>query len=356
MNNRFRILLKTIQFSLLTIFFSCLTPIEVPVNLSGGKLVVSGQVSTLSDQNIIQLGITAETYRLPLPLSGAFINLTDEEGRTLQYEEDPFIPGSYLLNNYSGVNGKEYFIEIFLPNGRKYKSQVEKMPEPSSLDEVSYKIEDEKVTDFEGIVTNKSFYKIHVRASYSNNAYIKWTVRETFLFSPTDFPDPFGNIPPPCFIDQKADPQRVTLFNGNLFKEREVNNILVTTREIDWTFHERHYFTTYQSTLTKASFEYWNMVNILANQVGSIFDTPPAEIKGNLFNVNNPDEKVLGFFQAVNQSFKRKSFFESDLPNPLPSGKCDFNGSYNDFDYPSRCIDCTTVRNSSYKRPIWFGS
>jgi hypothetical protein len=352
-----RILIKAVIFSAFLAFLSCLTPIDIPVDLNGGRLVISGQISTLSDQNIIQLGITANTNRLPEALNGATINLLDESGASISYVEDPFNNGSYVLNNYSGLEGKTYYIEVKLPNGNIYKSLPEKMPKPSSLDSVSYQIVNENTIDFEGIAANKLFYKIYADASYKEiNTYIKWGVREVFLFSPTDFPDPFGRVPPPCFIDQNADPQRITLLNGELYGTKNINGILVGSREIDWTFHERHYFITYQSTLTKSSFEYWSKVNITANQVGSIFDTPSSEIKGNLFNVNDPREKVLGYFQAVNQSFKRKDFFESDLPYPLPNGKCTFTGSYNDLDYPSRCIDCTTVRNSSYKRPIWFGS
>jgi hypothetical protein len=352
-----KILAKATKFSTFLGLISCLTAIDIPVNLNGGRLVISGQISTLSDQNIIQLGITANTNRLPEALNGATINLLDENGTSISYVEDPFNNGSYVLNNYSGLEGKTYYIEVILPNGKMYKSLPEKMPKSSSLDSVRYQIVNENIIDFEGIAADKLFYKIYADASYKErNIYIKWGVREVFLLSPTDFPDSFGSIPQPCFIDQNADPQRITLLNGELYTTKNINGILVGSREIDWTFHERHYFITYQSMLTKSSFEYWSKVNITANQVGSIFDTPSAEIKGNLFNVNDPAEKVLGYFQAVNQSFKRKSFFESDLPYPLPNGKCDFKGSFNNLDYPSRCIDCTTVRNSSYKRPIWFGS
>jgi hypothetical protein len=42
----------------------------------------------------------------------------------------------------------------------------------------------------------------------------KWGIEGSFLLSPTVFPDPFNAIPPPCFVVQNADPQRITLFNG----------------------------------------------------------------------------------------------------------------------------------------------
>lgn len=349
-----RLMRKLIQFIVLLGLISCLTPIDLPVEIKGGKLVVSGQISTISDQNIIELGTTATTDRLPNPLGGAIVKVVDDMGESIICTEDPIRLGVYTFSNFTGIEGRSYQVEITLPNGKTYKSAVEKMPKASQLDLVDYEIVTEGVVDSDGKFQNKNFYKIYANSTIPKNSFMRWVVREAFLLSPTDFPDPFGLIPAPCFIDQNADPQRIVIFDGSTISSSSINRQLIASREIDWTFHEKHYFTSYQSTLTKEAFDYWRKVNILANQVGSIFDAPPAEITGNIVNEKNPDEKIFGYFQAVNQIFQRKDFYESDLPFSLSSGRCDFTGSLNDLDYPPRCIDCSRVRNSSYNRPDWF--
>lgn len=344
-----------LRFTLFLGCFSCLTQIDLPVEAKGGRLVVSGQISTIVDQNVIELGVTSNTFRLPNPLSDASITLFDDLGGSYVYKENTFKAGLYTLEGYSGIAGVTYHIEILLPNGKKYKSLHEKLPEATQLDSVGYEVVTDEVIDFEGAFTSKRSYKIYINSTIaSNNTFVKWGVRETYLLSPTDFPDPFGLIPPPCFIDQNADPQRVTLFDGSTTSTKAIKRHLVAVREVDWTFLERHYFTTYQSAITKDAFEYWKKVNILANQVGSIFDTPPAEIRGNIMSMNDSDEKVLGYFQATNQVFERRPFFQSDLPFPLLVVKCDFDGDFDPAHYLPRCIDCTTVRNSSFIRPRWF--
>ena len=189
--------------------------------------------------------------------------------------------------------------------------------------------------------------------SVTGGSYLKWNIDEAFLLSPTDFPDPFGSVPPSCFIVQNADPQRINLFNGEEVKAASYEGFLVGSRIIDWSFHERHYFTIYQTSLTKEAFEYWRKVNIVANQVGSIFDTPPAEITGNIRNVNQPDEKVLGYFQVINQTFDRFFLLKADVPFPITASTCTFDNR-NFQDYQTRCLDCLSIRNSSYRRPIWF--
>ena len=344
-----------VKFIWLLFLSSCLSQIDFPTDSLGNRLVVSGQVSTIADQNFIQLGRTADTDRLPFPVSGALINLFDEVGNAYSYREDEFNPGIYLIDNFSGLPSTRYFIRIITPEGETYESTPEVMPDDPGQLTSYYEFERDEYTDFEGTVSNQFFVKVYANSVLpsSENAYVKWNVDEVFLLSPTDFPDPFGYVPPPCFIAQSADPQRITLFNGEEVKANSLEGFLVSSRLVDWSFHERHYFTIYQSSLTKDAFEYWRKVNIVANQVGSIFDTPPAQINGNIRNVNQASEKILGYFQACNQTFSRMYLVKTDVPFPLLENTCTYDNR--EFEkYPKRCLDCLSLRNSSYRRPDWF--
>jgi hypothetical protein len=333
----------------------CLSPIDIPVEIAGGRLVVSGQISTLSDQNIIELGVTANSLRLPIPESFAAILLVDDQGNSFSYTEDSQILGRYLLVGLNGIPGRTYHLEITLRNGKKYTSVPETMPNGSVLSSTKYEMVREETVDLEGAVRTKDFIKIYADSKITSaKTFLKWNVQETFKLSPTDYPDPFGYTPPPCFIIQNADPQRVTQFDGSAISTSIIQGQLVASREIDWTFIEKHYFTTYQSSITKEALDYWRKVNILGSQVGSIFDTPPAEITGNIISVSDPTEKTLGYFQVANQSYQRFVIYQSDLLGPILYGKCDFDGSWNPNHYPGRCINCLTVLNSSHDRPEWF--
>ena len=340
---------------LIILLGSCLSPIDIPTENLGGHLVVSGQVSPIEDQNYVQLGRTAETERLPHPVTGATVQLFDDIGNVYVYEEDEFTEGSYLLHGFTGIPGTTYFIQVNTQEGETYESAPERMPESAGELTSLYNVQNEETTDLEGTVTTQPFLKLYVNTTMpeSGSRFVKWNVEEVFLLTPTDFPDPFSYVPPPCFVAQNADPQRITLINGEEVKTESIDNLLVASRIIDWTFLERHYFTVYQSSLTAEAYEYWRKVNILANQVGSIFDTPPAEITGNITNANDPSEKVFGYFQASNQTFTRRFLLKSDLPFELTVTHCVYDSR--DFQkYPQRCLDCLSLRNSSYRRPDWF--
>lgn len=336
---------------------SCLTPIDFPADVGKGRIAISGQVSTISDRNIVTIGRTADTQRLPFPVEGASVMLVDEFGAFFYYYENPDNPGDYLLDGFTAEPGLKYHLIATLQNGEVYRSSPERVPMMSGSVSTTYEIVNEITTDAEGANLEKPFLKIYAKSSLptaSEDIYIKWNVEEVYAIVPTDFPDPFGYTPPTCFVYQNADPQDFALFNGADVETTSIDGNLVASREIDNTFFDRHYFTTYQSATTKEAYEYWHKVNILANQVGSIFDSPPAEITGNIVNANKSVEKVNGYFQAVNQSYDRFFMLPGYLPFQLLNGKCDFDGSFDPEHYPFRCIDCSSVRNSSYKRPIWF--
>lgn len=344
-----------VQLIFMVFCISCLSPIEIRSDLIGGQIVVSGQVSTLEEQNFVQLGRTANTERLPFPLSGATVTLFDDLGNSYSYVEDEFNPGIYLLPGVVALPGVSYHIQMVTPEGLVFESVPEVTPDVPGSVTTSYEAVTEAYTDRDGIVTSSEFIKIYADVSLpesSTSMYVKWNVEEVFLLTPTDFPDPFAHVPPSCFVAQNADPQSIRLLNGDEITQKSVDRMLVASRIVDWSFLERHYFTTYQSSVTKEAFDYWTKVDILANSSGSIFDTPPAEITGNIYDANDPTKKVHGYFQVVNQTFDRFYILPAALPFRLVMDDCPYdptNGSY-----PTRCLDCLSVRNSSYRRPTWF--
>jgi hypothetical protein len=356
MVNRIRkYLIKIIvQMLCATSLVCCLTPLDFEVENIGGRLVVSGQISPLEDRSIIQLGLTADTKRLPVPVSGATITLQDDVGTILSYSERDDKPGSYERTG-GGIPGRTYHITIGY-NGKTYESIPEKMPEKVGRDSLYYKFAEQTFVDYEGTVLTHQFlqgYSKSILPETTEHLYLRWSMEEVYIIVPTDFPDPFGSVPPSCFVTQQVDPQRVNLFNGSEVRTNVISEQLLFSRILDQSFHTRHYFTVYQSSLSPEAFEYWRKANIVANQVGSIFDTPPAEITGNVRNVDDASEKVYGYFQAVNESYKRFFLVAADLPYLL-NAYCEYSAERDFRTYPVECLNCLHPANSSYRRPDWF--
>lgn len=344
-----------IQLFVVIVLMGCLGQIQVYVDATAGHIVVSGQVSTIEDQNRVALGTTSGPNRLPEPLSNAAVIVHDDQGQQFFWPEDPSKPGIYKPMNFSALPGGEYFVEVILPDGRTFRSSPERVPETVADVEVYHTFEDDLYTDREGIVSTHPFIKI-----YTNNllpetpAFIRWSVEECFIFRPTDFPDPFGHIPPPCYVLTYPDPQRIVLYNGLEQSAGRMDNILVASRLVDRSFYDRHYFTVYQSSLTREAFDYWRKVDIVSNRVGSIFDVPPATVTGNIVNVDDPEVGALGYFQAVNQTMDRFFLLPSDIPVPINYADCVYRSDRQIADYAPECLDCLRLRDSTLERPEWF--
>jgi len=330
-------------------------PIEIVNGRTGGNVVISGQLSNIQeipDQSYVYVGITAETERLPFPISGAVVNLFEGDKFIQAYTEYEFIPGKYVLRDYAGIPGKTYHVQVVLPDNRIYESVPEKMPDHAGSVSTYYKIEREEFIDFEGTLVKQYVVKIFANSTLPelSNRYLLWTVEEVFIVVGTAVTTyPF--TPPPCFVSQSADPQTIVLLDRQHLEATEFQDQPLATRVVDYSFMLRHYFTTYQTTLTQAAYDYWRKVDVLVSQNGSMFDTPPATLYGNISSTLDKSEKVFGYFQTSNQSLHRILLTKQDFPFFLNFNDCTGNGPQ---PTPQRCWDCLSVRNSSHEEPPWF--
>jgi hypothetical protein len=344
-----------LRLLLFTALSACITPFDIDVENAGNIAVVVGQISNLPDQSFVQLGLTANQAQLANPVSDARVWIIDETtSDSTRLSESATTVGLYKTSDYIGVPGHAYHVATLFPDKTAYLSETDIMPSIPGTVRSYYDFNRQQYTDLEGIVSEQPFLFAHVDAHLPDTDekyYLKWSVEEVFLLSPTDFPDPWGNIPDPCFIVQYAEPQRVVLYNGNNIHARTIEHLLVAQRVVDWSFLEKHAFTVYQSSISLAAHDYWSKVDILANQSGSVFDQPPAALPGNVHAVE-PGERALGYFYATAEVMDRFVVYRTDVPFPLTFPDCQFDNERSN--YPDRCLDCTSVRNSSFRRPQWF--
>ncbi|MFM8349008.1 MAG: DUF4249 family protein [Bacteroidota bacterium] len=349
-------LYKTSWLMPLVMAAACLTPVDIEVENKqfGAVVTISGQISNQEDRSTVEVGVAVEEST-PLPVSEAIVSVKDQSGNSYQFFEDPLFPGRYTWGG-TGIPGVQYTLEVVLPDGRIFRSQTETMTTPASPDVVSYEFKVTEYVDFEGAIISEPRVNIFTKPDFTGpkRPLVRWSVEEAYLLRPTNFPDPFGYQPPDCFVRQPADPQRVTLFDGRVYSGKFPEPLLIATRKIDQSFFYRHYFSVYQSSLTTTAYDYWNKVDILTNQTGSIFDVPPARIIGNISQEGKPNVKALGFFQATGENLSRFYIVQSELPDyAYRPSFCDYD-PYRYSPYPEECLNCLTVRNSTLRRPWWF--
>jgi hypothetical protein len=348
----------------LVLLGSCVEKIDFPLNRGVEKLIVSGHINNLNEAQVIYLSETTSANReplssgnyfvindLPRPLRGAQVNVFGSDGAVFSFRETE--PGKYEYPNLLGLDpGVTYEAEISF-EGRTYRSTAESLNPVIGTDELSYTFErgifkDQPETAFISIISTVQL------PEQVGDYYLRWDVDEVYFWDLTFFPNPFNTPPPLCFVFDYPDPERITLLNGDLLnRPGGTSSQILAERIIDESFLSRHYFNVRQTSISKSSYEYWRKVRELVNNTGSVFDTPPAPIRGNIRNVNDPDEVVLGNLEVANVKLTRIYTTRADVPFFLPE-VCTYSPTRRLDDYPKTCLRCSEFENSSNDYPVWW--
>lgn len=353
-------------------FNSCVEQIEFELEKTEReRLIVSGTLTDLNEPQVVFLSETTSQARLPL--------LTDEENGYFTLDDKPRpVRGARVTLEYEGIAnpGKEfretepgryellensvfgegstvgYFLQIQLGD-RVYRSKVQSFPEVIGSDELSFSFERTRLGD------NPDAAQVVIQSEVTlpeqvGNYYLRWAVDEAYYWDLTFFPNPFNTPPPPCIVFGFPDPERITLINGDLLNRPGGKSTqIVAKRLVDQSFLSRHFFNVRQLSVSKDSYEYWRRVRELVNNTGSVFDSPPAPIRGNLYNVNDPEEVVLGYFEVAKAKVSRIYTTFGDVPFFLEKS-CEYVPSRRRDQYDPRCLSCNVFPNSQGFFPDWW--
>jgi hypothetical protein len=119
--------------------------------------------------------------------------------------------------------------------------------------------------------------------------------------------------------------------------------------EIDLTFGLGYLLRINQHSLSSQAYDYWNKVSQAVSLSGGLFEAPPGEIGGNIFNINDPEEKVHGYFYgSAEYKFTR---FVTREDAGSPKGLC----SLDLFTGEQVCVDCEIIPLSTGEKPEDWG-
>jgi Domain of unknown function (DUF4249) len=333
-------------------FAACISPYDIDTSSKGGQLVINGRITNLKEQQPIRIQVTSASGLGPL-VTGAKVIVIEDSFKIYELSEES--PGSYYFpNSVVGIPGHSYQLKITLLDGRTFSSKSETMPVANGTGKTTYQIIEKEAFDAEGTVTKTPTLQLVSDITLEKaGLYMRWDISETYYLSPTNFPDAFNDVPDACYVTNVIGAQNYALFNGTDSKLTSVNQLEIGERVIDNTFAERHAFSIYQTSITQESFEYWRKIRLLLSQAGSIFDTPPAPIKGNISNEIDSNDIALGFFEAANVTINRFRVFPYDFPFIITQ-PCTYDPDQEIYLYTEECLNCLSLPNSTYTIPDWF--
>lgn len=336
--------MRHLFFVLITIatLTTCVDPIDFKIRKEADLLVVDGSVSDSDGPHTVRLSRTDALGRsdnFP-PVPGAQVTLVDETlGNEVAFNETG--AGEYQLF-YHCYTGNTYRLKITLIGGEKYESLPETMPEPIAIDSTYSRYEQGK------FAAAYCTFKIPENIT---GPYLKWQVENIYQVTEI-YCGPFDPINT-CYISRSRDNQLLPVVDGSKLQRNTTYHTFLQKLYLDNTFGEATYFNIWQESLTQDAFLYWSKVSQLLLQGGSIFDSPPGAIRGNIINTGNPNELVLGYFSAAPVRIAHLKTTRGDFPGAEINPYCGAAG-FPPYPFKPECCTCTLIKSSTLERPDYW--
>lgn len=233
---------------------------------------------------------------------------------------------------FVGEVGRRYSLVITLSDGREYRSQPEELKFVPPIDTVMGEYRELP----SGFLRGEFDLSIETRdpVAAGNFYSYRWVHYE---FKPWCSISPainFRSYVVDCCESCWAIEQCVGCIN--ILSDNFVNGaaLKVPIVTIPYDSKEPYFVVVEQRSLTESAYQFWKNVSTQITSSGGIFDRPPVTIRGNMYNVDNPEEQVLGFFGASSVAMK-SIHFKRDKVNKMPFGT---DIIYDELSLP--CVPC----------------
>ena len=376
---------------ILLLCWACVDPFDPPPGNYEDLLVVE---AFLTDDDTAQTIRLSRSYPIDttefIPVVNANVTVQDDAGNTYIFQQAD--AGDYIIQpeNFTPQVGRRYVLNVDLSPSERYVSAPVEMKPAQEIDELYF--EPTSFIDGSGNVVNGFKVALNSSGPVGETAYFRYEWEETYKTVP-----PFGsslvydkdtetieerteNISE-CWVSNSSSSIILATTDGlnvNEIQDQAVRYVSFESAELN----QRYSILVKQIPLDKSGYEFWTNLAESNESTGGLFDTQPFPLTGNLRNLEDPQEAVLGYFDVSTVSTQRIFIDNDDVPDTefIPSlwENCRANpgdtlvapGLVPTFDaqgflisyfmfpdgyimVPRRCIDCTT-KGTNVKPDYWI--
>ncbi len=350
------------------------------------QLVVDGTITTDGGEQEIRISKSSPTGKPKfLPLSGCYVSVDDGKGNSFTFLESKDL-GHYLSKIDNGFfnTGESYRLDVRTPEGHEYVSSSEELMPCPEVDNVYYELETKPTDDPNVNETGLQFF-LDFKADESFGRYFRWQLTETWEYHskwPLDkWLDKDGShdlIEPDysnfvCYGSDKLENIFVLSTNGfsqNSYSKYKLHFVQDQTQHLQY----KYSLLVNQYSVTEAAYNYWDNLRKNNQESVDLFGKQPANVKGNIHNVNDSTDVALGYFGVSAVQSKRimvlpiagLSFDQAQpcrayvIDGPLPADRplyfaTDFDENFAPYlgVAAADCIFCTLLGGTTVKPPYW---
>jgi hypothetical protein len=330
---------------LLITAMGCRKPYNPPaIAIPNGYLVVEGVINSGSDSTFIKLSHTVNISSKVTtnPVLGAVL--------TVESDKNVIFPLTETTNGYyvsPGLNldiSGQYRLRIKTPDNKQYLSDLVPVKVTPPIDSIGYNI----------VSLPDTGIQIYANTHDPNNNthYYRWDYNEDWEFRSkyiSNFistgsalvertPDQYVSI---CYTNDVSS-DIVLGSSAKLSKDVIYQNPVIFISSKSEKLETRYRAVVREYALTGDAYNFWVSLKKNTEQLGSIFDAQPSQLKGNIHCISNPSESVIGYLSICTVSAKTEFIYNYKLPSWVAA-------------YPYSCnVDTAYIPYSNYRNLILF--
>lgn len=305
----------------------CIEPFDFETESFESILVVN---ATITNEIKSQEIILSRTFRfeedVPIPEVSAFIRVVEDSGNEYIFQEGE--AGHYKsIEEFRAIEGREYQLFIQTSDGNLYVSNTSSLTGISPITDM-YPVQMSNDSDEIGIgILVDSF------DPEGNSIYYRYEYEETYRFDAPDWvrfdivstPEglrPFELVDRPiekriCYKTEVSN--EILVVDTNSLSEDRIDNFVVRfIKSDDVRISDRYSILVRQFIQSEEANGFYKQLSDFSSSDNLFSQTQPGFIVSNITSENNPDEKVLGFFDVSSVSEMRIFFNREDIIQNLP--------------------------------------
>jgi hypothetical protein len=293
----------------------CKKPYNPPaITAPGSYLVVEGIINAGTDSTIIKLSRTVNLLAATTinPETGAIVAV--QSSTNISYPLTETSTGHYAV---AGINldiTKQYRLSIKTTNNQQYLSAFVPVQITPPIDSVGFTVQANGIQIY-----------LNTHDPNNNTHYYRWDYGETWQFH-AEYESEFitnGKAIVPRTISQAIyscfghdTSSSILLGSSAKLKQDIIYQAPITTvASTSEKLETKYSILLNQYALTGDAFNFWTNLKTNTEELGSIFDAEPSNINGNIHNVANSAEPVIGYISACTVQSKRVFITSGQLPN-----------------------------------------
>lgn len=341
---------RKILMMLLSVWaYACVEPFGTLSENSLDKLVVD---ATITDEDMPQkirihksVAKGEIAFREPIANLKVDILVNRKEVISLTHQGE----GVYALpENFRAKSGESYQLIFQKPDGTNYESTEQIMPKGVKVDRLYDTFATEGIdTGTKKIPANNLYVDFQDPANEQNYYTWSWTLWERQFICHTEFSVDYY-CRQNCWEILRNDTWNI--FSDIYSNGKTVYNKLVA--QIPYYQYGGALVEIKQLAISGEAYRFLKTLSEQTERTGTLVDTPPAAIVGNVRNLTNPAEPVVGFFMvgsasAINYWLSR----ENAQGKANPVGLLGRKPNPNRFGATAECIEGPT---RTLQKPFWW--